>query len=113
MSLLPFGVIVATLVAVATIAAVVLVAAANIALSTFVVALAVVTTTFLAVDVALVFDCCVPLPQEEDHHLPPPSGKAPSWPLLPSFVDCPHQRRTMPLHPHHSFASAGRLDAHE
>ena len=30
---------------------------------------------FLAIDVAVVVDCCVPSPQEEDHLLPPPLGK--------------------------------------
>jgi hypothetical protein len=44
-------------------------------------ALAVVTTTFLAADVGLIFDCCVPSLPEEDHCLPPTSGKVPSWPL--------------------------------
>jgi hypothetical protein len=73
-----FGVIVAT---VPTIVAVVLIAPATVTLAAFVVALAVVATTFLAVDVALVVGCCVPLPQEEDHHLSPPLGKVPSWPL--------------------------------
>jgi hypothetical protein len=71
----PFGVIVAT---VAAVVAVVLVAPAAVALAAFVVVLAVLTTMFLAVDVALVVDCCVPLPQEEDHPLPPPLGKVPS-----------------------------------
>ena len=76
----PIGVIVA---AVATIVAIVLVAPAAVALAAPVVTLTVVATTFLAVDVALVVDCCVPSPQEEDHHLPPPLGKVPSWPLSP------------------------------
>ena len=91
LSLLPFGIIVApiaTVVAVITVIAVVLVAPATVALAAFVVALAVVTTTFLAIDVGLMFDCCVPLLPEEDHRLPPPSGKVPSWPSSPSFVDC-------------------------
>jgi len=43
-------------------------------LATFVIALAVVATTFLTIEVALVVDCCVPLPPEEDHRLPSPSG---------------------------------------
>ena len=51
---LPFGVIVAT---VAAVVAVVLVDPATVTLATFVVALAVVATTFLAVDAALVVDC--------------------------------------------------------
>jgi len=68
----PFGVIVAaTAAVVVTIVAVVLVAPATVALAAFVVALAVVTTTVLTVDVGLIFDCCVPSPPEEDHHLPP------------------------------------------
>jgi len=54
---------------------VVLVSPAPVALAAFV-ALAVVATTFLVVDVSLIFDCCVPSPPEEDHRLPPPSGKA-------------------------------------
>ena len=58
----------------------VLIDPAPIALAAFFVALAVATTTFLAIDVGLIFNCCVPLPQEEDHCLPPPSGKVPSWP---------------------------------
>jgi hypothetical protein len=52
----PFGIIVATIIAV------VLVAPATVALAAFVVALAVVATTFFAVEVALVVDCCVLLP---------------------------------------------------
>jgi hypothetical protein len=52
-------------------------------LTTFVVTLAVVATMFLAVEVALVIDCCVPSPPEEDQHLPSPSGKVPPWPSLP------------------------------
>ena len=62
MCLLPFGVIVATVAAVAvivTVIAVVLVAPATIALAAFVVALAVVITMFLAIDFGLIFDCCV------------------------------------------------------
>jgi hypothetical protein len=51
----PFGIIVTT------ITAVVSVAPAAVILATFVVALAVFDTTFLAVEVALVVDCCVPL----------------------------------------------------
>ncbi len=80
MSSSPFGVIVA---AVATAVAIVLIAPAAVALAILVVTLAVVATTFLAVDVALVVDCCIPLPQEEDHLLPPPLGKVPSWPSSP------------------------------
>jgi hypothetical protein len=81
----PFGVIVAAVAAaavaaVAAVVAVALVAPATVALAAFVIALAVVTTTFLAVDAGLMFDCCVPLPPEEDHRLPPPSGKVPTWP---------------------------------
>ena len=60
---------------------VVLIAPAPVALAAFVATLAVVTTTFLTVDVGLIFDCCVPLPPEEDHRLPPPSGK-----VVPSFT---------------------------
>jgi hypothetical protein len=73
----PFGVIVAT------ITAVVLVAPATVALAAFVVTLAVVATTFFAVEVALVVDCCVPSPPEEDNRLPSPSGKVPPWPSSP------------------------------
>jgi hypothetical protein len=71
---LPFGIIVAAAAAAAvviTIVTVVLVAPATVALAAFVVALAVVTTTVLTVDVGLIFDCCVPSPPKEDHHLPP------------------------------------------
>jgi hypothetical protein len=49
----------AAVAAVITIVAVVLVPPATVALATFVIALTVVTTTFLAVDVGLIFDCCV------------------------------------------------------
>ena len=56
----PFGVIVATVAAVVT---VILIAPAAIALPAFVVAFAVIATTFLAVDVALVVDCCVLSPR--------------------------------------------------
>ena len=104
-----FGVIVAAIAAVAaivTVVAVVLVAPATVALAAFILTLAVVTTTFFTVDVGLMFDCCVPLPPEEDHHLPPPSGKVPSWPSSPSFVDCRRRRRTTSPLPRHSFASA-------
>ena len=83
LSLSPFGVFVvafAAVIAVVTVITVVLVAPATVALAAFVIALAVVTTTFLSVDVGLIFDCCVPSLPEEDHHLPPPSGKVPSWP---------------------------------
>jgi hypothetical protein len=98
----PFGVIIAVVVAVAAVTAlvaVILVAPATVALAAFDFALTVVATTFLAVDVALVFDCCVLLPPEEDHRLHPPSGKVPSWPSLPSFVDCRRRRRTTPPSP--------------
>ena len=109
LSLLPFGVIVATIATIATavtVVAVVLVASATVAFAAFVIALAVLNTTFLTVDVSLTFDCCVPLPPKDDHRLPPTLGKVQSWPSLPSFVDCHHRRRmTSPL-PHHSFASA-------
>jgi len=47
------------------------VAPATVALAAFVVALAVVTTTVLTIDAGLIFDWCVPLLPEEDHHLPP------------------------------------------
>ena len=67
----------------------------------------VVITTFLTVDAGLlIFDCCVHLPPEEDHRLPPTLGKVPSWPSLPSFVDCRCRRRTTSPLPHYSFASA-------
>ena len=67
--------VVAVLVAPATVA---------VALAAFVAVLTVVTTTFLAIDVGLIFDCCVPSPLEEDHRLLPPSGKVSSWPLSSS-----------------------------
>ena len=98
LSSLPFGVIVATVVAtVVAVATVVVVASDAVALAAFVVALAVVATTVFAVAVALVVDCCVPLLPEEDHRLPPPSGKVPSWPSLlcplhPSSLCCPSCR---------------------
>jgi len=57
--LLPFGITVAAFAAIVTVFAVILVAPATVALSTFVIAIAFVTTTFLAVDVGLIFDCCV------------------------------------------------------
>jgi hypothetical protein len=67
-----FGVIFAASAAVVvTIVTIVLVAPATVALAAFVIALAVVTTTVLTVDVGLIFDCCVPSLPEEDHHLPP------------------------------------------
>jgi hypothetical protein len=75
------------------------VAPAPVALAAFAVALSVVHTKFLAIDVGLIIDCCVPLSQEEDHRLPPPSGKVPAWPSLPSFVDCRRRRRTTPPPP--------------
>ena len=93
-----FGVIVA---AVTAVSAIVLVASATIALSAFDITVAVVATTFLAIEAALVFDCCVPLPLEEDHCLPPPSGKVRAWPSSPLFVDCRRRRRTMPPLPRH------------
>ena len=62
---------------------VILVAFASVALAAFVVALIVIATTSLAIEVALVVDCCVPLPPEEDHRLPSPLGKVPPWPSLP------------------------------
>jgi hypothetical protein len=80
----PFGVIVAAVAAVAVVAViviiiiVVLVAPATITLAAFDVALTVVTTTFLAVDVGLIFDCCV------CRHLAtslPPSLPSPPSPL--------------------------------
>ena len=86
LSLSPIGVIVVaitTIAAVVTVVAVVLVAPATVAHAAFVMALAVVTTTFLAVYVGLIFDCCVPFLPEEDHRLSPPSRKVPSWPSLP------------------------------
>ena len=98
LSLQSFGVIIA---AVAAVAAIILVAPATIALSAFDVALAVIATTFLAIEAALVFDCCVPLPLEEDHCLPPPSGKVRAWPSSPLFVDCRRRRRTTPPLPRH------------
>ena len=85
---------------------VVLVDPAPVTLAAFVVALAVIATTFLTVDAGIIFDCCVPLPPEEDHRLPPPSGKVPSWPSSPYFVDCRRRRRTTSPLPRHSFASA-------
>ncbi len=107
LSSLPLGVIVATVVPVATVvtvatvlavATIVVVAPDPIALTAFVVALAVVATTAFAVAVTLVVDCCVPSPPEEDHHLPPLLGKVPSWPssicpLCPSSLCCPSCRR--------------------
>jgi hypothetical protein len=54
-----FGVIVATIAAIVTVVAVVLVAPATVTHATFVVALTAVATTFLAVDVGLIFDCFV------------------------------------------------------
>ena len=77
----PFGVVadaVAAVAPVAPVVTVILVAPAPVALAAFVVAFAVVATTFLAIDVSSKFDCCVPSLQEEDHRLPPPSGKVPS-----------------------------------
>ena len=105
LSLLPFGVIVATVIATAVVT-VVHVDPATAAFAAFVFTLTVVATTFLAFDVTLVFDCCVPLPPEEDHRFPPPLGKAPSWPSSPSFIDCCRRRRAMPPLPGHGFASA-------
>ena len=82
----PFGVIGVIGVIVTTVAAVVavvLVAPATVALAAFIVTLTVVATTFLAVDVSLVVDCCVLLPHEEDHRLPPPLRKVLSCPSSP------------------------------
>ena len=76
------------------------------ALAAFAIALAVVATTFLAIDAGLIFDCCVPLPPEEDHCLPPTLGKVRSWPSSPSFVDCRRRRNTTSPLPRRSFASA-------
>ena len=83
LSSLSFGNIVITVVVVAAVVAVALVAPAIVAPANFIVALAVIPTTFLAIDVTLVVDCCVPLLPDEDRRLPPPSGKTPSWPSLP------------------------------
>ena len=58
LSLSPFGVIVVAIAVVVIIVDVILIAPATVALATFVIPLAVVTTTFLAVDVGLIFDCC-------------------------------------------------------
>ena len=66
----PFGVIVAVVVAVAAVTAlvaIILVAPATVPLAAFDFALTVIANTFLAIDVTLVFDCCVLLPPEEDH----------------------------------------------
>jgi hypothetical protein len=97
LSLLPVGVIVATVAVVATVVAVatvVVVAPDAVALAAVIVALTVIATTVFAVAVTLVVDCCVPLPPEEDHLLPPLLGKVPSWPsslcpLRPSSLCCP------------------------
>jgi hypothetical protein len=78
----PFGVILATI---AAFVAIVLVAPAAVALASFVVALAVVATMFLTIDVALVVDCCVLSPHEEDHHLNPPLRKVLPWPSSPKL----------------------------
>jgi len=59
---------------------IIFVAPVSVTLIAFFVALAVIDTTFLAIDVGLIFDCYVPSPPEEDHRLPPPLGKVPSWP---------------------------------
>ena len=66
------------------------------------------------VDVDLIFDCCVPSPPEEDHRLPPSSGKVPSWPSLPSFIDCRRRRRrrTTSPHPCHSFFASAASWSH-
>ena len=89
LSPLPFGVIVAAVAAIAAVVAIVavvavitviLVSPAPVPLAAFIVAFTVIAITFLTVDVRLIFDCCVPLPPEEDHCLPPPSGKVPSCP---------------------------------
>jgi hypothetical protein len=86
LSLSPFGIIVAAIAAIATVVTavtIVLVAPAIVALAAFATALAVFTIMFLAVDVGLIFDCCVPFLPEENHRLSPPSRKVPSWPSLP------------------------------
>jgi len=76
----PFDVIVAT------ITDVVLVAPAAVALAAFVVALAVVATTFLVVEVALVVDCCVPSPPEETIVSLLPRGRFCHGPRCPSSL---------------------------
>jgi hypothetical protein len=106
LSLPLFGVIVVAVAAIVAVVAVVLVAPATTTLAAFFVALAVVTTMFLTIDVGSMCDCCLLSPPEEDHRLPPPSEKVPSWPSLPSFVDCRRRRRTTSPLPHHSFTSA-------
>jgi len=86
LSLSPFGVVIAAIAAVAAIT-IVLISPATVALAAFVVALAVVTNTFLAVDVGLIFDCCVcrrlasSSPQS-----PPSSSSSPSSPSSPSSL---------------------------
>ena len=70
----------AAVAALVALVALVLVAPTTVTLAAFIVTLTVVATAFLAVDVALVFGCCIPSPPEEDHRLPPPLGKVPSWP---------------------------------
>ena len=49
---------------------VVIVAPAPVTLAAFVVAIAVIDTKFLVVDVGLIFDCCVPLLPQEGCPLP-------------------------------------------
>jgi len=72
LSSLPFGVIVATAVRRSR----PLSPPSTVALAHFVFALAVATTTFLAVDVTSVFVHCVPSPPNEDHRVPPTSVTA-------------------------------------
>jgi hypothetical protein len=67
---------VAAVAALVALVALVLVAPTTVALAGFIVTLTVIATAFLAVDIG----CYLPLPPEEDHRLPPPSGKVPSWP---------------------------------
>jgi len=71
---------------------VILVAPATIALVTFVVPLAVVTTTFLVVDVGLIFDCCVccRLASLSRPLLPSPSSSPSSPSSSPSSIVADH-----------------------
>jgi hypothetical protein len=81
----PFGIIVAAIAAIAiivAIVAVILVAPATVALATFVVALAGITTMFLAIDVGLIFDCCVCRCLASSSPQLPPSSSS-SSPLSP------------------------------
>ena len=59
--------------AVAAVIVAVIVAPATVALAAFIIALAVVAIRFLAIDAALVFDCYVPLPLEEGTIVSPSS----------------------------------------